>query len=291
MATINLVSYKTLFLSEDNLKEFSLIRDDVDMSVLTPTIRLAQDYYLYKLLGSNLYVDLQGKIMAGTLNQDELLLIQGYIVPTMAWAVMKEAPMFISMKYTNRGVVQMTGTDASPANTSDLQMLGDMANQHYELYADRLVKYLIANAPAFPAYRVMTAYNDVFPATDGWDCRIALGNRPRRKDMPVEIGGTNSTNITSGMIAYFNVSIIKTAVSHTANTAIFSGSFLSAPSGLPPTAATNFSFYDNSTLIPIAAVVSFVDNGNSTCTLTVDTTILGYNFQVGDIISSAGKYV
>lgn len=290
MSTINLTSYKTLFLSEDNLKEYSLIRNDVDMSVLTPSIRVCQDVYLYKLLGSSLYVDLQNKIMTGTLNQDELLLIQGYIVPTLAWAVMKVAPVFISMKYTNRGVQEMTGPNSQPATTSDLQMLGDMANNNYELYAERMVKFLVANQNLFPAYRQMTAYNDVAPATDGWDSRIALGNRPRRNDIPVEVGGSNSVNITADMINYYNVSIIKTATSHTGNSAIFSGSFLPAPSGLPYTSVGNFTFYDNSTLIPRPAIVSFIDNADTTCTLLVDTTILGYSFQISDTISAAGKF-
>lgn len=267
-----------------------MIRDDVDFSVLKPTIRIVQDYYLYKLLGSNLFVDLQDKVKAGTLNQDELLLLQVYIVPTLAWGVMKEAPVFISMKYSNRGVVQMTGPNAQPASTSDLQMLGDMANRHYEMYAERLVKFLIGNQNLFPAYRIMTQYNDVAPATDGWNPRIALGNRPRRDGLQHEPGGASSVNITAGMIAYFNVSKIISASSHTGNTANFSGSFLPAPSGLPPTSPGNFTFYDNSTLIPTAAVVSFIDNGNTTCTLTVDTTILGFNFQVGDTINSSGKY-
>jgi hypothetical protein len=290
MSSYNINSYNALFLSEDSLKDYSLIREDVDMQTLKPTIRAVQDYYLYKLLGSSLFCDLQDKIVAGTLNSDEVALIQIYITPCMAWAVMKVAPVFISMKYSNRGVVQMTGPNAQPASTSDLQMLGDMANKHYELYAERLVRFLIANNSLFPTYRQMSQYNDVSPALNGWDSQIALGNKPYRGGLPETAGGSASLNITSGMIAYFNVSKIVTATSHTGNTALFAGSFLAAPSGLPPTASTNFTFYKNATLIPTQAVVSFIDNGNSTCTLTVDTTILGYSFQIGDVISSAGKY-
>lgn len=290
MPTPNLQSYKVLFLSEDNLKEYTILRDDIDMSVLTPIIRSCQGQYIFKLLGSSLYTDLQNKVLAGTLNLDELTLLQIYIIPTLAWCVMKTAPVLISYKFTNRGVTQMTGQESQPSNMSDLQTLGDMANLLYEAEADKLVKYLIANAQLFPAYRLMTAYNDVSPATNGWDSRIALGNQPYRGYLQQEVGGSASQNITPAMFAYFNVSKIITASSHTGNTAIFNGSFLPAPSGLPGTSKSNFAFFVNGTAIPVAAVSSFTDNGNGTCTLAVDTTILGFSFQVGDTISSAGKY-
>jgi hypothetical protein len=290
MANINIATFRTLFINEIDLKNLTMIRDDVDMGVLQPTITICQDSYLLKLLGSQLFYDLQNKIATVTLNQDEILLMQSQIVPCLAWAVMKEAPIFLSYKYSNKGVQTMDGLNSKPAPISELSYLRDMANSHYQLYAQRLTQYLIANTFLFPAYRTMLNYNDIAPATSGWNTRIALGNRPRKDWLEQSAGGSNITNLTSAMIAYFNVSKIVTAFSHTATTANFSGSFLPAPNGLPATTGTNFTFYDNSTLIPTAAVVQFQDNGNGTCTLTVNASILGFNFQVGDVINSSGKY-
>lgn len=94
------------------------------------------------------------------------------------------------------------------------------------------------------------------------------------------------------ILTYLNTNSAKVATTVTpSNTATFtSAAFLAAPSGLPTTSASSFQFFINGQHIEPAAITSFVDNGNNTCTLTVDTAQLGFTLIASDEIVAVGKF-
>jgi hypothetical protein len=109
-------------------------------------------------------------------------------------------------------------------------------------------------------------------------------------------GGNNiTTNIigaSASDTAYLSISASKTAISKTNNTATFSAKFAQpgVSSTLPPTSKSNFVFYINGIYIDGNYVLSFVDNGGGTCTLTVNTTGLGYELESTDEVIAIGKF-
>jgi len=119
-------------------------------------------------------------------------------------------------------------------------------------------------------------------------------------------GGTTSTTIFEGGninvtvqgasaldTAYLVIMINKTAVSKTNNTATFNAAFAQPGNGstLPATGKLNFTFYVNGVFVSQDYVTSFVDNLDGTCTLTLDTTGLGYSLESTDEITAVGKFV
>lgn len=111
------------------------------------------------------------------------------------------------------------------------------------------------------------------------------------KNVNTSSGGkyTPSVKITDIAI-YLNNNKEVTATNMTETTAIFVGSFMVAPSVLPHTSVDNFSFFANSNYIEKSAIISFIDNGNNTCTLTIDSNLLGYTFSNDDEILAIGKF-
>jgi hypothetical protein len=118
-------------------------------------------------------------------------------------------------------------------------------------------------------------------------------------------GGTTSTTIFEGGNisvtvqgasaednTYLGIMVNKTAVSSTSNTATFNASFAQpgANSTLPPTSKLNFTFYVNGVFVSMDYITSFVDNGNGTCTLTLDTNGVGYELESTDEITAVGKF-
>jgi hypothetical protein len=106
----------------------------------------------------------------------------------------------------------------------------------------------------------------------------------------------NNTTIVSGttqvVLDYLNTNkAIQTSNVPTNSTAVFNGTFLTAPTGLPITSKNSFLYYINGQLVEPVAVISFTDNGNGTCTLTVDTTELGFTLNNTDEIIAIGKFV
>lgn len=98
--------------------------------------------------------------------------------------------------------------------------------------------------------------------------------------------------LDSGLLTYLNTNIAKLATTVTApNTATFNpATFLSAPGALPATSVSNFQFFINGQYVEPAAVSSFVNNGNGTCTLTVDVAQLGFTLISTDEIVAIGKF-
>jgi hypothetical protein len=99
-----------------------------------------------------------------------------------------------------------------------------------------------------------------------------------------------SVDIDAAVLAYLNTNKTKYATTITSNTATFTGTFNSAPSPLPATSVSNFTFFVNGQLVDSGSVTNFVDNGGGTCTLTVNTTNLQYSFETDDQIIAVGKF-
>ena len=106
------------------------------------------------------------------------------------------------------------------------------------------------------------------------------------------INVTSTTDASAIVTEYLATSIPKYATtgSTTSNTATFVGSFKVAPAPLPPTSVSNFTFFVNGQYVDANSITNFVDNGNGTCTLTVNTTNLQYTFVTNDQIVSIGKF-
>jgi hypothetical protein len=103
------------------------------------------------------------------------------------------------------------------------------------------------------------------------------------------IGGT--ATVDPAILTYLNTNLEKTATSvPTTATAIFSANFLTAPTGLTTTSMTNFIFFINGQLIENAALTSFTNTPTGTCTLTIDTTQLGFILKNTDEVVAIGKF-
>jgi hypothetical protein len=71
---------------------------------------------------------------------------------------------------------------------------------------------------------------------------------------------------------------------------LFPAGFLVAPTGIPATTKLNFQFFINGVLVEPAAITNFVDNGNNTTTLTLNTGELGFTVAGDDEIVAIGKF-
>jgi len=172
---INPVSANVLFLNEQTLKDYSVINENVDMKMLTPIIRTAQDLYLTKVLGTALMVDLQNKIWNAqfnpsgtTLTAADTTLLDVYVSKLMVYLVMQEAPIFMTMKFMNKGIQIQNSDNSNPASDNQLQLLVDRAKNAADAYMQRTINYLIANAALYPTYMQYTSYDDVIPTQNGY---------------------------------------------------------------------------------------------------------------------------
>lgn len=182
-----------------------------------------------------------------------------------------------------------TGEDRAAVTTITLKVNGylipNVINQHL---ADTNIHY----SPSRIVFTFETSdSSEIFSPTGKATStpKTAMGAASAVDSYNVNI--TNTTvALNTELATYLGVSITKYAVTITSNTAIFNGSFLTAPSPLPATSVANFNFFVNGQYVDSNAITSFVDNGNGTCTLTVNTTNLEYSLESTDQVIAVGKF-
>jgi len=101
---------------------------------------------------------------------------------------------------------------------------------------------------------------------------------------------TVDSQIPSEMLKFLGTNISILATSQTSDTATFPGTFLTAPDGLPATSKNDFIFFVNGQNCEPAAISNFVENNNNTCTVTFDTSELGFTIAASDEIVGTGKF-
>jgi len=184
------------------------------------------------------------------------------------------------------------GTDRAAKSTFTIKVNGylipdtvnkDMATARSKFYTKSQV-----------VFTMETANNIETLSTSGQAPKTAMGATSVADSYNVNIttttGGGGGT-VDPAILTYLNTNknVLATVIT-VPNIATFPNSFLTAPTGLSATSIANFTFFINGQLIEPAALTSFVDNGNGTSTLTVNTTELGFSLSATDEIVAIGKF-
>jgi hypothetical protein len=181
-----------------------------------------------------------------------------------------------------------TGEDRVSSTTVSLKVNGyliaDSINQHL---SDTNMHY----SPAQIKFTFETVDGDLDNLTTTPTPKTAMGATSFADSYNMNVTTQQSVDIDAAVLTYLNTNKTLYATTITSNTAIFTGTFSSAPSPLPATSAANFTFFVNGQLVDSNSVVSFIDNGNGTCTLTVNTANLQYSLELDDQIIAVGKFV
>jgi len=96
----NYASFITTKYIKDNTAALGYINDDE----LRTFIRPAQDQYVERVLGSNLYRALINAVINSTLSSDQEELLRQYIQPALQYWVIYEWVLWSNYKLTNKSV-------------------------------------------------------------------------------------------------------------------------------------------------------------------------------------------
>ena len=141
----------TLIISEEVLRSFTDINDNVDSKLLSNAVREAQDIYLQRLTGTTLYEYILAEIDANTLSGNYEILTNDFIKPMLIYASYWEALDAIYTRPRNNGLLQPTGGENSEkADGTWYDRKRQAAKNKMDYYAERLTNYLIQNEGLFP---------------------------------------------------------------------------------------------------------------------------------------------
>ena len=141
----------TLIISEEKLREFTDINDNLDSKLLMNGVREAQDIYLQRLTGTSLYEYILDEIDANTLSGDYKHLVDTFIQPFLIYASYWEVLDAIYTRPRNNGLLQPTGGENSEkADGTWYNRKRQMVENKMEYYSERLTNYLIQEEAKFP---------------------------------------------------------------------------------------------------------------------------------------------
>lgn len=157
-----------LLINETEIKQNSVVGDNLDAKYIAPCIVAVQDVYLEPLIGSKLLQRLGAMIDENTIEENPIYkeLLNTYIQPFLLNKVVSEICVQIFAKIRNAGVVKFTD---SQQNNMDLQGV-NFIRKHYEdlalVYGERMIEFLNKNRRSIPEYNAVCPLNggDVNPS-------------------------------------------------------------------------------------------------------------------------------
>ena len=141
-----------LLVSEQRLKQWTNLDENVRVEEITPFIIQAQDIYIQDQLGTLFYNRIKDGIIANDLNANEAAFLQDYIGPTiMQYALYLMMPG-LKYKLSDKGVLSGSSENATQSTLDELKYLRQSTLDTAEFYAERLREYLLDNPGIFPQY-------------------------------------------------------------------------------------------------------------------------------------------
>lgn len=172
------MSKNILMISVQMLKDRTAVHDNIDEKLVFPEIKAAQDMFILPLCGSALFNKLLTDINANTLGGNYKVLVDDYIIDTLANYVISELPLGLTYQFWNKGVAQKTTDNSVTPSMSDLFSVAAKYKRRAEEYAQRMRLYLRENAPTmFPEYiNPGSGVDTVIPERQGFSNPIYLGD-------------------------------------------------------------------------------------------------------------------
>ena len=156
---------KALWIKREDLVRNTLISGNLDTDRFIQFISVAQDIHIQNYTGTKLYEKISNDILAGTLANPYLALVNDYLQPMLIqWALCEYLP-FAAYTVGNGGVFKHNSENSTTADKLEVDYLVGKARDLAQYYTDRFITYMSYNQATFPEY-YLNSNADVYPDTD-----------------------------------------------------------------------------------------------------------------------------
>lgn len=160
---------KVYLISEQTLKDETVLNDNLGSEFIGPAIETSQDIYLQEVIGSMLLDKLYEDVANDTLDGQYKTLLDDYITPFLKFKILSEIVIPMSYKYRNSGLVQSAGEHYQQSTMRDATMVQNHYEQRATFYHQRLTKYLNTNSGQFPEYKSVRDNADMMADGDSYN--------------------------------------------------------------------------------------------------------------------------
>ena len=180
---------KILLMSADYFKRNSVVNLNVDDELVIPQILKAQNMYIERICGSNLYNTLLTQITSGTLEARMTTLLEDYLQPTFVEYTLYTGLLYFNYKITNKAVSKKGSDNSDPSDLNEVNYLRADIRNDAQYLADRATKFLKANLTTYPEYNTGNSdCDDIKPSRKNFFGSIYLKGNDYNNDCNYGLG-------------------------------------------------------------------------------------------------------
>ena len=164
---------KALFVTRHDISVFTAANGSIDNDKLLPFINQAQDIHIQNYLGTDLYNKIQAEMVAGTLVDPYLALLNDYIKDMLLhWSMVEYLP-YAGVNIANGGIYTKNPENSTALSKEHVDSLIEKSRTTAQFYTNRFIDYMQSGiAPSnFPEYYSNTQadmYPDDVADFGGW---------------------------------------------------------------------------------------------------------------------------
>ena len=148
-----------LLVSEQRMKQWTSLDNNIRIDVLTPSIIQAQDIYIQDTLGTLFYTRLKAGVIANDLTTNESNFLKDLVGPCLIQYALYLLLPNLKYKMVEAGIVNGTSEETQATTLDEMKYLRESALDTAQFYNQRMLEYLQDNPGMFATY--------TNPGTDG----------------------------------------------------------------------------------------------------------------------------
>ena len=153
-----------LLVSEQRMKQWTNLDNNIRIDVLTPSILQAQDLYIQDTLGTPFYNRLKaGVVPPASLTADESAFLKDYVGPCLMQYALYMLMPSLKYKMVEKGILNGTSEETQPTTLDEMKFLQQNTLNTAEFYNKRMLEYLQDNPNMFPLYQNPTPNDGMSP--------------------------------------------------------------------------------------------------------------------------------
>ena len=162
---------EALLITRDDLVRFTATNGNMDTDTFIQWIKVAQDIHIQQYTGTQLLDKIKADIVAGTLINPYLDLVETYLKPMLIhWAMVEFLP-FQAYTIANKGIFKHSSENASNVDKNEVDFLIEKQRYLAQNYTERFIQYMAFSGNTFPEYYT-NSNSDIYPNSDsnynGW---------------------------------------------------------------------------------------------------------------------------
>ena len=152
-----------LLVSEQRMKQWTNLDNNIRIDILTPSILQAQDLYIQDTLGTPFYKRLKEGVAANDLTGNESAFLKDYVGPCLMQYALYMLMPSLKYKMVEKGILNGTSEETQPTTLDEMKWLQQNTLNTAEFYNKRMLEYLQDNPSMFTLYQNPTANDGMNP--------------------------------------------------------------------------------------------------------------------------------